>query len=235
MKDYQSDKYENFFLHLRASREGLAKFAEFTATAVAAPGIEALVAGHGAALTAAVAELRADLVTRQGQGGSAQTGTSAESQAFEAFKTFLKATDTKVLRPYLYDHADEEKTYYPDKLTGLTQARVKDRATRLTAYVQALQAAADAGVKAQAPAAAALLKAYTKAAAAKTKARTDLQGTIAELGPGALAVAEALWDVHTAAGYAHRREPGQARRYFDYASLPSRVNPKKPAPAPKAA
>ena len=32
MKDYQNDKYENFFLHLKASREGLAKFADFTAT-----------------------------------------------------------------------------------------------------------------------------------------------------------------------------------------------------------
>ncbi|GAA4042937.1 hypothetical protein GCM10022409_31100 [Hymenobacter glaciei] len=228
MKDYQNDKYENFFLHLKASRETLAKFAEFTATAVAAPGVEALIAGHGAALATAVAGLRTDLVTRRGQGGNAQTGTGAEQTAFEAFKTFIQATDVKVLRPYFFDHADEEKTYYPDKLSGLTQAPVKARATRLAAYVKALQASPDDAVKAQGPAAAALLKQYTKAATTKTKARTDLQETLADLGPGARAVAEALWDVHTAACYAHRRAPQQARRYFDYASLPKRVYAKKP-------
>ncbi|WP_201979793.1 hypothetical protein [Hymenobacter rubidus] len=38
MKDYQLDKYESFFLHLKASRESLASFGDFTATAVAAPG-----------------------------------------------------------------------------------------------------------------------------------------------------------------------------------------------------
>lgn len=32
-KDYQNDKYENFFLNLKAFREGQATFAGFTATA----------------------------------------------------------------------------------------------------------------------------------------------------------------------------------------------------------
>ena len=235
MKDYQNDKYENFFLHLKSSREGLAKFAEFTATAVAAPGVDALIAGTGAALTVAVAALRQGLVARRGQGGSAQTGTSAEQTAYEAFKVFIQATDAKVLRPYFYDHADEHDTYYPDDLTGLTQARVKERPTRLAAYVQALQASADGTVQAQGAAAAALLKKYTKAATTKTKGRTDLRQTIGDLGPGAVAVAEALYDVHTAACYVHRRAPRDARRYFDYASLPNRVFAKKPAAAPKAA
>lgn len=233
MKDYQNDKYENFFLHLKASREGLAKFADFTATAVAAPGVDALIAGQAAAISAAVAALRADMVTRRGQGGSAQTGTSAEDKAFENFKEFIQMTDVKVLQPYFYDHADEHDTYYPDGLTGLTQAPVKERGTRLAAYVKALQTAPDDTVKAQGPAAALLLKAYTEAAATKTKARTDLRETITNLGPGATAVAEALWDVHTAASYAHRRDPMQARRYFDYASLPGRAGGKKPGIAPK--
>ena len=79
------------------------------------------------------------------------------------------------------------------------------------------------------------MKLYTKAATTKTRTRTDLQETLADLGPGAKAVAEALYDVHTAACYVHRRAPMQARRYFDYASLPNRVNAKKPAAAPKAA
>lgn len=235
MKDYQNDKYENIFLHLKTSREVLAKFADFTATAVAAPGVDVFIAGHGAALTAAVGAMRAGLVTRLGQGGSAQTGTSAEEKAFEHFKEFIQMTNTKVLQPYLYDHADEEKTYYPDNLAGLTQAPVKKRGTRLAAYVKALQESADDTVKAQAAAAALLLKKYAKAATTKTKSRTDLNQTISDLGPGERAVAEALWDVHTAACYVHRREPMQARRYFDYASLPNRVFAKKRAAAAKAA
>ena len=235
MKDYQNDKYENFFLHLKASREGLAKFADFTATAVAAPGVDALVAGTGAALTAAVAALRQGLVARRGQGGSAQTDTSAEQTAFDVFKEFVQATDTKVLQPYFYDHADQHDTYYPDELAGLTQAPVKERPTRLAAYVKALQESTDPTVQAQAAPAAALLKKYTKAATTKTQGRTDLRQTITELGPGALAVVEALYDVHTAACYVHRRAPRDARRYFDYASLPNRVYAKKPAAAPKAA
>ena len=235
MKDYQNDKYENFFLHLKASREGLAKFADFTATAIARPGIDALVAGHGAALTAAVATLRQGLVTRRGQGGNAQTGTSAEGTAFEAFKAFIQLTDAKVLHAYLYDHADERGTYYPDDLGGLTQSPVKERPTRLAAYVKALQESADDTVKAQAAPAAALLKKYTQATTTKTKGRTDLLQTIAALGPGGLAVAEALWDVHAAAVYVHRRAPHEARQYFDYASLPTRKGASKKAAGPKTA
>ena len=116
-----------------------------------------------------------------------------------------------MLRPYFFDHADEHDTYYPDNLTGLTQAPLKDRLTRLTAYTEALEAGPDATVKAQAPAARALLKKYDKARAAKTEARTSLQDTIGKLGPAALAVAEALWDVDTAARYTHRRALQQAR------------------------
>jgi len=231
MKDYQSDKYENFFLHLRASRERLVKFADFTATAVAAPGADALVAEHGAALATATAGLRAELVTRKGQGGGSQTSTDTEGEAFEAFKTFVQATDKKMLGGYLYDHAAERATYYPDGLSGLTRAPMKERLTRFTAYANALDESPDAAVKAQGAPARALLRKYEKASTTKTQIRTELQDTINDLGPAAAAVAEALWDVHTAACYVHRRAPLQARKYFDYAGLPSRVNPKK-APRP---
>ena len=232
MKDYQNDKYENFFLHLKASREGLAKFADFTATAVAAPGVEAL-AGTGATLTAATAALRQEMVNRRGQSGSSQTGTSAEQTAFDAFKAFIDGTDVKVVQPYLYDHADDHDTYYPDGLGGLTQAAVKNRLTRLMAYTKALENAADATVLAQGAPARALLKKYAKASTTKTGARTDLQQTIGKLGPAATAVAEALWDTHTAACYTHRRAPRQARQYFDYASLPNRAGPPQKAPSAK--
>jgi hypothetical protein len=232
MSDYQNDKYENFFLKLRTSREGLVQFAAFTATAVAAPGVEAFIAGHGAQLNAALATLSAELVARQGQGGSSQSSTNAEETAFSTFKTFLIATEAKVLRPYFYDHAAERPTYYPDNLSGLTQALLKHRLTRLTAYTEALEKAPDATLLAQAPTARALLTQYEQARATKTKARTALQRTIGKLGPAAVAVAEALWEVDTAARYTHRRTPMQARRYFDYASLPSRAGaPRKPAAA----
>ena len=233
MKDYQNDKYENFFLHLKASRENLAAFGDFTATALAAPGTDALLAGHGQPLAAAVAGLRTDMVGRQSQDGASQSRTSTEGKAFESFKAFIKTTDKKVLAGYLYDHADEEATYYPDGLSGLTQALVKHRLTRLTAYTEALEAAPDAAVQAQGSAARTLLKRYVQAAEKKTTARTALQDSIADLGPAAVAVAEALWDVHTAALYAHRRQPLTARKYFDYARLPSRANARKPAPTPK--
>lgn len=235
MKDYQNDKYENFFLNLKASREVLAAFGDFTATAVATPDVDALIAAQKATLTAAVAGLRQDMVARQGQGGGSQAGTSAEQMAFEAFKTFIQTTDVKVLKPYLFDHAAEHDTYYPNKLAGLTQAPVKERLTRLTAYTEALEAAKDKAVLAQAAPARALLTAYTKADTTKTKARTDLQQTIMDLGPAARALAEALYDVHTAACYVHRRQPQQARQYFDFASLPGRTATKKPAAVPKIA
>ena len=235
MKDYQNDKYENFFKNLKISREGLATFGNFTATAVAASGVDALIAGHGADLTAAVAAFRQDMVTRRGQAGGSQTGTSAEQTAFDKFKAFIQATDVKVLKPYLFDHADEHDTYYPDHLAGLTQAPVEERPTRLTAYTLALEKSADKTVQAQGAPARGLLTAYTKVAATKTKTRTDLQETISDLGPAALAVVEALWDVHTAAAYVHRRAPLDARRYFDYASLPGRANSRKRATATKTA
>lgn len=235
MKDYQNDKFENFYLNLKGSRDTLVAFADFTATAVAAPGIEGLIAGHGPALAEAVAGLRQDMVTRQGQDGGSQSGTSAESTAFAAFRVFIVATDTKVLGPYLFDHATERATYYPAKLGGLTQAPMKTRLTRLTAYTQALEGARDKTVQAQAAPARVLLETYTTASTTKTKARTSLQQTIGELGPAALAVAEALWDVNTAALYVHRRAPLHARQYFDFARLPNRTAIKKPVDAPKTA
>jgi hypothetical protein len=235
MKDYQNDKYENFFLHIKVSREGLVKFGDFTATALAAPDVEALIAGHAPTVAAAVTAMRAELVTRKGRSGGSQSGTSAEDKAFEAFKTFLQATDAKVLKGYFYDHEDERDTYYPDGLAGLTQAPVEDRLTRLTAYTEALEASEEGNIKAQGVPARKLLKLYEKASTTKTKARTALQETIGKMGPAGVALAEALWDAHTAACYAHRRAPKDARRYFDYASLPNRVYPKKKGGASKVA
>jgi hypothetical protein len=235
MTDYQNDKYENFFFHLKVSRDGLAKFGDFTVEAVAADGVDALIAEQGAHLQKVVADFRNEVVTRKGRGGSSQTSTDAEQTAFEAFKAFINETDKTVLVGYFYHHADERDTFYPDKLAGLTQAPVTARLTRLTAYTEALEAAADKTVQAKGAPARTLLKAYVKASTTKTKSRTTLLQTIENLGPAATAVAEALWDVHTAACYAHRRDPQQARRYFDYASLPNRQRTPKAKAAPKTA
>jgi hypothetical protein len=180
----------------------------------------------------AVAGLQVDIVTRKTHSGGSQSGTSAEKPAFAAFKQFIQASDIKVLNPYLFDHADEQPTYYPDGLSGLTRALVSQRRTRLAAYTKALEASAAPAVKALAAPARALLTQYTSASTTKTQTRTALQQAIGDIGPAALALAEALWDVHTAALYAHRRQPVQARQYFDYAHLPNRVYPKKDTPAP---
>jgi hypothetical protein len=235
MKDYHNDKYENFFLNLKISRPSLAKFADFTAEAIDAAGVDALIKGHREALMRVLTVFRQGMTERTGQSGGSQTGTRAEQEAFDLFKEFINETDVKALQPYFFDKAADEETFYPDQLAGLTQAPKKERLTRLTAYTQALEAAEPAAVKACGTRARVLLGEYEQARTAKTRARTALQDTIANLGPEAIAVAEALWDIDTAARYAHRREPMQARKYFDYAGLPTRKGGTKPKVAPKAA
>lgn len=233
MTHYQDDKYENFLATLRASRPVLAAFADFTVAAVGAAGVDALIAAQLPGLAAARADFRTGLVERTAGSGSTQTGTSSEETAFAAFKAFLTDTNTRYLQPRFLDHPTEEAIFYPDKLGGLTQARVGKRLARLTAYTQAVEAAAGAAAlpAALGPQARALLTAYAATADTKATGRAHLQDTIAGLGPDAVALAEALWDVHTAALFAHRRAPLQARKYFDYASLPSRASkPAKPAP-----
>lgn len=231
MKDYQTDKYENFFLNLKTSRDGLAKFGDFAVAAVAGKDVDAFIKKESPALVAALAAFRTDVVARQGQGGTSQAGTNTEKTAYAAFKKFIVETDRKVLTGYLYDHPDQRDTYYPDNLGGLTQAGITLRLTRLTAYTEALEKSPEPSVLAKGPAARALLTAYAAAASTKTTARATLQDTISTLGPAATTLAEAFWNVHTAALYVHRQNPMQARRYFDYASLPNRVFPKKLAVA----
>lgn len=230
MTHYQDDKYENFMANIRAARPVLAAFADFTVAAVGAAGVDALLTAQLPGLTAARAAFQTSLVTRTTGSGRRQTGTSSEDTAFAAFKAFIKDTDTRHLQPYFLDHPAEGATFYPDKLGGLTQAPKPKRLSRLTAYTQALEAApppAQAAAGSALPPtlgaqARALLVAYAAADAVRTSGRTTLQDTIASLGPDAVALAEALWDVHTAALFVHRRDPQQARKYFDYASLPGR-------------
>ncbi len=222
---YQDDKYENFLLKLGVSRPAFAKFADFAVEAVTAPGVDPLIVGHGAALKAAHDAFRVELVERIGAAGGSQTGTQTETDAFAKFKAFITTTNVSTLQPYLLTRPADAPLFYPDKLSGLTQATKKTRLTRLTAYTEALEAA-DATLPAlpdgprPGAAARALLTAYEAVFKAKTSSRTTLKDAIADLGPVGIALAECLWEVHCAALYVHRKEPKQARKYFDYAGLP---------------
>lgn len=242
MTHYQYDKYENFFAHLKAGRPVLAAFADFTVSVVDTPGVDALIKAQLADLVQARGAFRGGLVARTAGGGASQTGTATEEDAFTDFKAFLTDANTRFVQPYLLDHPDAESTFYPDKLRGLTQAPKGKRLTRLTAYTEALEAAFKPPAK-PAPAAPALLPValgeqarlllinYAAAAATKTKGRTALADILAAQGPDFEALAEALWNVHTAALFVHRAAPAQARKYFDYAHLPSRTTPPPAKPA----
>ena len=243
MVNYHADKYVNFMTSVRASRPELATFADFTVAAVEAPGVDALLVAQLPGLVAARAAFRTGLVERTSGSGVSQTGTSNEDMAYAAFRAFLHDTNVRHLQPYFLDHAAAAATFYPNRLSGLTQAVMDQRLPRLTAYTEALEAAVaaphDPGASALPPAlgaqARALLTAYTAASEAKTLGRTSLLGTIADLAPDARVLAEALWDVHTAALFVHRRDPVQARRYFDYSQLRGRGarTGKSPKPAGK--
>ena len=237
MTHYQQDKYENFFAHLKAARPVLAAFADFTVSAVDAPGVDALIQAQLAGLVTARAAFRGGLVARTSGSGISQSGTATEQEAFDDFKAFLTDTNTRYLQTYFLDHASTEATFYPDKLGGLTQAPKTKRLAHLTAYTEALEAAPKPPAKPD-PAAQALLPvalgaqarqlltAYAAAAGIKTKGRTALADTVAAQGADFDALAAALWAVHTAALFVHHAAPAQARKYFDYARLPNRVHPK---------
>lgn len=234
---YQDDKYENFMTKLAVNRAAFAKFGAFTATAIQAPAVDPLIAGHRGALEGALKAYEQELVERVAAGGTSEVGTATEDDAYAAFRAFIRQTDIDLLKPYLSRHPSEASYFYPQKLSGLTQAAKRDRPTRLKAYTEALEQAdsrlpalpvppgAPAGTVGARPGAAAraLLTAYEAALQQKTGSRTGLKGAIADLSPAEKALAEALWEVHCAALYVHRKEPRLARQYFDYAGLPTWV------------
>jgi hypothetical protein len=234
MTHYQDDKYENFFRFLKVGRTAFAKFGDFTATALGATGVDKLISGQLTLLTPALAAFRLNLVNRTATGGKSQAGTATEQTAFIAFKKFIQSTDVKLVQPYLFDNPDKADTYYPSKLSGLTQAPKPKRLERLTAYTLALEASPTDPLKAAGVEARKLLTAYTTALDTKTKGRTGLKDTISDLGPDAVALADALWQVHCAALYVHRATPELARAYFDYAGLPSRLGGRRRAVVAKA-
>ena len=240
---YHDEKYENFFALFGVSRPALAKFADFTVEAVAAPGVDPAIVARAAGLKDLRNAYRDELVDRLGAAGTSQAGTVTEQEAFAAFKAFVQATHVDVVQAYLRRHASEEDIFYPHQLRGLTQAIKKNRLTRLTAYTVALEGApalpnlplpegAPANTPPQRPGAAArlLLTAYETAAKTKTTGRTILKDAISDLSPAGRALTHALWGIHCAALNVHWEDPRQARKYFDYTSLPRRVTRPKATP-----
>ncbi|MCB2379949.1 hypothetical protein LGH70_20300 [Hymenobacter sp. BT635] len=214
-----NERYDNHFRRLTASRDTLASFADFTLEALRLAAVPKLLRDERPALEAALDKYRQGLSGRTSGSGQRQSGTQTEDQAFKSFKKLVQATDKKLLQPRFYDHPTEKALFYPDKLSGLTEAPKTKRFTRFTAYVQQLEAHPDAGLQAAGAQAKALLIAYSAATAAKNQGSKIVKDTISALGPDAQSLADALWDVHCTALYVHRREPAKAPTYFAYDKL----------------
>ncbi|UOQ53285.1 hypothetical protein [Hymenobacter cellulosivorans] len=229
-----AERYDNHFLKLQASREVLTDFAKFTMEALQKPGLDQLLTSLQPSLQAAFTAYSKGVSGRTSGSGQSQTGTQAEETAAAAFSKHVRITDVKLLQPYLVEHSGEETTFYPDKLGGLTQAAKSKRLTRYAAYVEALTEHEDEAIRAAGATARQLLNAYKAATTAGNKSDKALKDTIVDLGPGYQALAEALWEVHCAALFVHRKAPQQARAYFAYDKLPPRRVAKKPSikPAP---
>ncbi|TGE23360.1 hypothetical protein [Hymenobacter metallicola] len=215
------ERYDNHFRRLQASRDTLTAFADFTLQALQPAAVAKLLRDERPALQAALDQYRQGLSGRTTGHGQRQSGTQTEDQAFEALKKLVQATDKKLLQPRFYDHAAEKALFYPDKLSGLTEAPKTKRLTRFTAYVEQLENHPDAALQAAGAQAKALLTAYTTATAAKNQGTKAVKDTISGLGPNAQTLADALWAVHCAALYVHRQEPTKAPAYFNYNLLPN--------------
>lgn len=215
------ERYDNHFRRLQASRDTLATFADFTLDALLPAGVARLLRDERPALQAALDTFRKGLSGRTTGDGQRQSGTQTENEAFILLKELVRATNQKLLQPRFVDYPAEEALFYPDKLGGLTQAPKTKRLTRFTAYVEQLEGHSEANLQAAGAQTKALLTAYTAATTVKNKGSKAVKDTISALGPDALTLADALWDVHCAALYVHRREPAKAPTYFNYALLPN--------------
>lgn len=216
------ERYDNHFRRLRASRDTFATFAEFTLDALKPAAVDKLLRDERPALQAALDQFRLGLRGRTTGSGQRQSGTQTENEAFDDLKELVQITNVRLLQPRFLSYPAEEVLFYPDKLAGLTGAAKTKRLTRFAAYVQQLEEHPDAALQTVGAQIKELLTVYTAATTLKNKGKKAVQDTISELGPDALALADALWDVHCAALYVHRREPAKATTYFNYDLLPKR-------------
>ncbi|PJJ58826.1 hypothetical protein [Hymenobacter chitinivorans] len=216
------ERYDNHFRRLRASRDTFAAFADFTLEALKPASVAKLLRDERPALQAALDQFRLGLRGRTTGSGQRQRGTQTENEAFEDLKKLVQINNIRLLQPRFLEHPAEEVLFYPDKLIGLTGAAKTKRLTRFAAYVQQLEEHSDAALQTAGAQTKALLAVYTEATTVKNRGQKAVQDTISDLGPDALALADALWDVHCTALYVHRREPAKASTYFNYALLPKR-------------
>lgn len=222
-----ADKYENHFLNIDCGRARFADFSRFTLNALKSsttPALTALGPGFDATLQA----FSADVVTRTGSGGATQGETASENAQWDAIKAFISRTDKVAVQPAFIDHPEGLKTIYPAKLSGLTQATKGTRLAKLEAYVKALEAAAPTLPAKVGQDARKLFINYRTLADTKDAGQTAVATLIQELGPEAVALCEALWQVHCTALAAYYATPHLAATYFNYGLLPTyKHKPKK--------
>lgn len=224
-----ADKYDNHFLNIDCGRARFADFSRFTLNAVqqasAPPALAALAADFATTLQA----FADDVVTRTASGGTTQSHTEAENAQWEIIKDFIARTDTVSVRPAFVDAPEALHAIYPAKLSGLTKATKGTRLAKFEAYVQALEAAAPTLPVKVGKDARQLLKTYRTLADTKDTGQTVVSTLIQQLGPKAVALAEALWQMHCTALAAYYANPHLAAAYFNYSLLPTyKRKPKQP-------
>ena len=166
-------------------------------------------------------------------GGATQGSTASEGEQWDAIKAFIHTTDIEVVQPAYHASAPDLLAIYPDKLGGLTQSKHDFRFSCFTVYTEALEAREEKITEAPGKAARVLLEAYKTVADTKQGAEKAVTDIIATLGPDALALCAALWEVHTLALYTFRATPALAAAFFDYDLLPQhsqRPDPTPPTP-----
>ena len=216
-----ADKYVNHFLFIVAGRGRFATFARFTLNALKRPGTDKALAALVPAFEAQLTKFEGGVTQRVAGAGTTQGNTATEDEQWKAIQAFIHNLDVETVQPAYHKSAADLKGIYPDKLSGLTQAKLALRLSRFTAYTLALEARykkikADPGQAARL-----LLNDYAEVADLKQGDEKDVSDTITALGADAAALCAGLWSVHTLALYTFQADPGQAANFFDYNLLPA--------------
>ena len=213
------DKYLNHFFNISCGRARLVDFAGYTVNATKAPGVPAAVAAKGLALADKREAFMASVVKRLAGSGSTQTNTKNEQDQWDDIHDFLTETDVKIIRP-AYFGKPGIADIYPAKLGGLTASTQAKRLPNFEAYTEALEANEALLTAAPGKAARKLLEAYRAVADAKDQGESGVATLIQDMGPEAVALCWALWDVHCAGLAAYPRNPEKAAALFNYGLLP---------------
>jgi hypothetical protein len=229
------DRYDNHFRRLHISRNLFATFVEFTLDVLEPTTVPKLIRDLRPALQAAHAAYLKSLSGNTTGSGQRMTGTQTEAQAFTNLRQHVKTTDTVLVQPYLTTHKTEEALFYPDKLSGLTQAPKTKRLSRFTAYIDYLEGHAEEAMQTAGQQARVLLGQYTEATTLKNKGAKAVEETHTALGTESYTLADILWEIHCAALYEHRKKPVTARMYFGYRLLPNYNKSRKRAGNPSKA